>query len=379
MTIPSAACDAGLRRKNKGTTFRPRLVNTPCAGILLVFLLLVIPPASVQADSDWDARALARALNPPLGLPPVTAEEKALLNRDLIQLGRRLFFDPRLSHKGDMSCATCHQSDQAYTQNALERSVGANGEQIRRNAPTVINAKYYERLFHDGRARSLETQFLSPLLAPEEMNNGTAETVVAKLAAIPRYVKAFRKVFGGAPDIGRLGTALGAFQRTLISGNSRFDRWKFGSDPKALTAEEKAGFVLFTGQASCASCHQIGEDQALFTDQTTHDIGTTRRKAKKTADLGQFEVTGVALDKGRFRTPGLRNVALTAPYMHDGSMASLEEVIQFYNKGGVAGANLDVRIRTLNLTDRQVAQLVAFLNTLTGDNIDELREADSLP
>ena len=357
----------------------PSLLKPFVARLLPGLALLAMATIPVQAEPDWDARALARALAPPLGLPRITAEEKSVLTPNIIGLGRALFFDPRLSRSGEMSCATCHQADQAYTQNSLERSVGANGTLIRRNAPTVINAKYYERLFHDGRARSLETQFLSPLLAPEEMNNESADAVVAKLAAIPHYVQAFRDVFGGPPDIEGVGTALGAFQRTLISGNSRFDRWKFGGDPAALTAEEKAGFEIFSGSASCSSCHQIGEDHALFTDQATHDIGTTRRKGKKTADLGQFEVTGVVLDKGRFRTPGLRNVELTGPYMHDGSMASLEEVVGFYNQGGVPHANQDVRIRPLNLTDEQMAQLVAFLKTLTGDNLNELRAADAIP
>ncbi|MGI9388280.1 MAG: cytochrome-c peroxidase, partial [Methyloligellaceae bacterium] len=175
--------------------------------------------------------------------------------------------------------------------------------------------------------------------------------------------------------------ALAAYQRTIVSGNSRFDKWRYGGAKDAMTVQEIAGFKLFTGRAKCASCHQIQDTFALFTDQAFHDIGYgwKRHREKKVAgknlqDLGRFEVTGDPRDRWRYCTPSLRNIALTAPYMHDGGLETLEDVIRFYNGGGAPHDGQDIRIRKLDLSNKEIAALAAFLRTLTGDNIAKLVE-----
>lgn len=324
---------------------------------------------------------------PPLGLPALNGKR---IDNDRVWLGRKLFSDKRLSASGTMSCATCHDPRQGFTQNDRPTPAGRDGHPLRRNASTLLNVGYASPLMHDGAAPSLEAQALTPLLEGNEMANATFADLEQRLAAVPEYDRGFRAVFGEGPSMAHVAAALAAYQRTLASGNSAFDRWKFGGEKEAVSASAQRGFVLFSGKAGCTSCHVVGTTEALFTDNRMHNTGVVAaavhkglvrnapRNARATIDFaaagdrGRHEVTQEPGDLYRFRTPTLRNVAVTAPYMHDGSLATLGDVVRFYNAGGGANDNLDPAIKALGLGEGEIADLVAFLESLTGDNVDAL-------
>jgi cytochrome c peroxidase len=377
--------------------------TTARATLLTVSLLLAIPCAAVRAE-DVDESALARIHSPPLGLPPVPIPADNPPTAERIALGRKLFFDRRLSRSNTMSCAMCHIPEQGFTNNELATPVGVAGRSVRRNAPTVLNVAYQETMFHDGRDTSLETQVIGPLVARDEMANPSIGYVVAKIANLADYDGLFEAAFGGGATVGRIGQAIASWERSLLAGESAFDRWRYGGQPDALTDRQRRGHELFTGKAGCAACHLIGDDHALFTDHDFHDTGLGHRAEAmsrqssgsvsveiapgvftaidrtlvesvgepRKADLGRYEVSRVPQDLWRFKTPSLRNAALTGPYMHDGSISSLEEVVQFYNAGGVPHDGLDPRIRPLGLSDDEVRALVAFIEALTAGNITDL-------
>jgi cytochrome c peroxidase len=366
-----------------------------------------------RATHLWGALALTAALGAcgevvaqrsqdALGLPPLASAPGEAASAEKAALGRRLFFDRRLSPGNTMSCAMCHVPEQGFTSHELATPVGREGRSVRRNAPTVLNVAYLQRLFHDGREASLEEQVWGPLLARNEMGNASREAVVARVAALQDYRGAFERAFGGEPvSAARIGEALAAYQRTLSAGNSRFDRWRYGGDAGALTAAERRGFELFTGRAGCGVCHTVGDRDALFTDQRFHNTGVGWRRShaapatirvelvpgvfaeldRRTlesfseppaVDLGRYEVTGDPADRWAYRTPGLRNVALTAPYMHDGSLATLEAVVEFYDRGGIEHPGRSPLLAPLGLDAGERAALVAFLRSLTSDAVPGL-------
>jgi cytochrome c peroxidase len=310
--------------------------------------------------------------------------------------------DRRLSRNGTMSCGMCHVPEQGFAVNEVATAVGMEGRSLRRNTPTVLNVGYQTALFHDGRSSSLEAQVWGPLLAADEMANVSRDAAVARAAALPEYRELFARAF---PDTGitasGIAAALAAYQRTLVSGNSRFDRFEFGAERTALTPEERRGLDLFRGRARCVACHTIGAGDALLTDHEFHNtgIGFGRAAAATRAlrvllapgvetqldpagmpgvfsadapDLGRFEVTGLERDRYAYKTPTLRNVALTAPYMHDGSLGTLEEVIEFYDRGGIDNPGKDPLLRPLGLAAGEKHALAAFLRALTGDNVEQL-------
>lgn len=357
---------------------------------------------AVAAD-DVDTQALARATRPPLGLPAVPIPQGDPLTVEKIALGRKLFFDRRLSHNGTISCAMCHVPEQGFTVNELATAVGIEGRTVRRNAPTVLNSAYQKSMFHDGRDTSLETQVLGPLAAGNEMGNPSLGYVVARVAALPDYAGRFERAFGRPVSVETLGHAIAAWERTLVAGNSPFDRWHFGGNESAVDKSAKRGFALFDGKAGCTTCHIVEVDYALFTDHGFHATGigyrnafaaspddkvrirlapglfTTVKRASLTpiseprpADVGRYEVTLDPADRWKYKTPGLRNVALTAPYMHDGSLPTLHDVIAFYNRGGVPHPGLDPAIQPLELSAQEMDDLVAFLESLTAGNIADL-------
>jgi cytochrome c peroxidase len=309
--------------------------------------------------------------------------------------------DRRLSHNNTLSCAMCHVPEQGFTSNELGTAVGLEGQSIRRNAPTVLNVAYVEQLFHDGREFTLENQAWGPLLAGNEMANPSIGYVVEKIKLLAEYSGRFEAAFGGrGPDVLTVGQALAAYERSLVSGNSRFDRWHYGKEQTALSAEEQAGFLLFTGKAGCSACHMVGDKYALFTDQRFHNTGIgyahsmglpQRHRVQLApgvytevedqalaafepaqADVGRYEVTLDPADSWAYRTPGLRNVALTSPYMHDGSLATLEDVIEFYDRGGIDNPQKSPLLRPLGLSREEKRELVSFLKSLTGDNVQKL-------
>ncbi|MBI4695383.1 MAG: SCO family protein [Gammaproteobacteria bacterium] len=347
---------------------------------------------------------LARLQVPQLGLPPLRAP---LPGAAQIALGRRLFYDRRLSLNDTLSCAMCHVPEQGFTSNETSTPVGIEGRNVRRNAPTILNVGLLDRLFHDARERSLDQQIWGPLLATNEMGNPAIGVVLDKLSALPDYTAEFEAAFPGRGlGVETLGAALAAYERTLVAGGSAFDRWHYAHDAQAMSEAAQRGFALFTGKAGCAGCHTIGADSALFSDQALHNTGLGYARAMAEApaerevllapgtrlaveahtpppdgnDLGRYEITQDPADRWRYRTPPLRNVALTAPYMHDGSLPDLDAVIAYYDAGGVPNEGLDARIRPLGLTAGERADLRAFLESLTGGDVEALvRDAFAAP
>ena len=338
---------------------------------------------------------------PPLGLPRLASP----LQASEINLGRKLFFDRRLSVNETLSCAMCHIPEQGFTQNELATPVGHLGKGVRRNVPSLYNVAYTNALFLDGRETSLEDQIWSPLLAVNEMANPSREAVLRKLASNADYRKQFNAVYPAGMTEESVGRALAAYQRALLSADSPFDRWYFGDQISAGGSGElgafypplaEVGFAVFQ-EKGCASCHRLNKTDALFTDSQFHNTGTgfarygralrppkvqlapgvyvvptVDAETETFTDEGRYEVTGDPADRWRYRTPSLRNVALTAPYMHDGSLPTLESVVRFYAGGGGGDPKQDPRISRLKLLQEEQSALVAFLATLTSDHVDTL-------
>ena len=337
-----------------------------------------------------------------LGLPPFSQVQEGEPDAKKIELGRKLFFDRRLSRNKTMSCAMCHIPEQGFSNNELKRPIGFEGRGLKRNAPTLLNVIYYKRYFVDARENSLAQQVWSPLLAANEMNNPSVGYVVDQIRADPEYRQQFMAAYNEPANMLNIGTALAQYEQTLVAGNSRFDRWHFGNETMALSTKEQAGYHLFTGRAGCSVCHTVNEKYALFTDQQLHNTGvgyqasmaSTGENTKvqiapgvvaeitakvlqkisepKANDLGRYEVTQNPEDRWKFRTPSLRNIALTAPYMHNGEFLNLVDVVQFYNRGGVEHDLLSPLLKPLELTKQEQELLVAFLLSLTGEDVVHL-------
>jgi cytochrome c peroxidase len=238
-----------------------------------------------------------------------------------------------------------------------------------RNTPTAVNAAYSGAQFWDGRAASLEEQAGGPIANPKEMNL-PHDVCVARLEADAGYREAFAKVYGAGPvTMEKVVKAIASFERTLLSGNSPFDRYRYGGEKTAMSPAAIRGMAVFTDKArgNCVACHTIGETFALFTDGRFHNLGTGMDSNGELKDLGRFEQTRAEADRGAFRTPSLRNVAKTAPYMHDGSLKTLKDVIDFYIGGGSSNPQLDRELRPLALSARDRDDLLAFLDSLTGE------------
>ena len=342
------------------------------------------------------------------GLPALEVPENNPLTQEKILLGRQLFFDRRLSHNNTLSCAMCHIPEQGFTSQELSVAIGIEGRTLRRNAPTLYNVGFARVLFHDARENLLEQQAWTPLLARNEMANPSVGFVIDRLKSLPEYRGRFEQAFGGkGPGMETVGMALASYQRTLNSGGSAFDRWYYGGDKDALDEQARAGFELFSGKARCVACHTVNRDYALFTDHKLHNTGLgylvsmgapddkvavtvapgttlmverdfiTIKGKPAPNDLGYYEITGDPDDRWKYRTPMLRNVALSAPYMHNGSLRTLREVVEFYNRGGIRNELLDPLVQPLGLSGTEMDSIVAFLNSLTGSNVDEL-VADAL-
>lgn len=276
-----------------------------------------------------------------------------------VELGRQLYFDTRLSKNNSVSCAFCHNPGTGFA-DARQFSIGAFGTAGGRQAPTVYNTGFLPLQFWDGRAGSLEEQAIGPIHNPIEMAE-KHETVVPKIAKIPGYQKQFQLIFGGGASLQHIAEAIAAFERTIVSQNSAFDKYVLG-DQKAMDEAAVRGMALFKGKARCALCH----NGPNFTDNQFHNLGVPQVGPLK-EDLGRFVVSRLERDKGAFKTPTLRSIVETAPYMHDGVFKTLEEVIDFKNAGGGATPNLSPLMKPLNLTAEEKADLLAFLKALTGE------------
>lgn len=296
----------------------------------------------------------------PLGLPPVPIPADNPPTAETIALGRKLYFDTKLSADQTLACASCHSPEKGYTDNA-QFSSGVGGKLGGRNAPTVLNAAYNPQQFWDGRAPSLEAQAEGPIANPVEMSLLHPEAV-KRLNASAEYKPLFEKAFGpGEVTMEKVRMSIASYERTLISGNSPFDRYQFGGDKKALSPAAVRGLELFknTERTNCTKCHTIDEKSALFADGKYHNLGVGLNSEGELKDKGR--------QNGEFRTPTLRNIALTAPYMHDGSQKTLRAVVDFYVGGGSSNPFLDKEIKQLHLNNNERQDLVAFLEALTGD------------
>ncbi|MEE9345752.1 MAG: cytochrome c peroxidase [Methylococcales bacterium] len=362
---------------------------------------------STELQAPASIELMQSIKSPPLGLPVVPVPDNNPVTTAKINLGRKLFFDRRLSLNKTISCAMCHVPQQGFSSNEMKTAVGIEGRTVSRNTPTIYNVAYYTTLFHDGRETTLEQQVWSPLLAHNEMANPSIGFVLNTIKSSADYDGLFEQAFGKVPGMETVGMALASYQRTLNSANSRFDQWFYGQNNQVLNTSEKNGYEIFIGKGGCVGCHLISADSALFTDNQFHNTGVGYAEAMQTApeqhriqlapgvfaevdadivdsvsestanDLGRYAVTLDPSDRWKYRTPSLRNIALTAPYMHNGAFETLQQVVTFYNKGGARNPELDSAIKQLKLDVAEQADLVAFLRTLTGDNVDEI-VADAL-
>lgn len=350
-------------------------------------IVKTLPLVVIAAAILWIPANAFDAVNDRLGLPVPHWLSEAPQDTSKATLGKRLFFDKRLSADGTISCASCHQPERGFT-DGLPLARGLKGRVGTRHVPTIVNAAFLESQFWDGRSSTLEEQAREPFVNPAE--HGLAnEAQVVDIIADPSYRAAFVDAFGAAADpvsIAHVARALAAYERTLIIGNAPFDRYEFAGQKDAIAAKAQRGLELFRGRAQCVNCHTIGPRDALFTDNRFHSLGVGLKRIEprlaelatrvanrpahrldhetlgnpELAELGRFLVTLNPADIGRFKTPSLRNVAQTPPYMHDGSVATLEDAVEreLYYRGIEMG-------RPLVLTPSEKAEIVEFLKTLT--------------
>jgi cytochrome c peroxidase len=318
-------------------------------------LVLLISLSYARTAADDQVNVL-------IGLPPIPYPADNPSSPAKVALGEKLFFETGLSSDHTVSCASCHKPDHFFA-DQVALSKGTGGHDGDHNSVSILNAAYATHLLWDGRSITLEDQVQYPVTHPREMAN-SKEKVVKFLAGEPSSGPLFRQAFGDeAVSWERLTKAIGSFERTLLTGNAAFDRYQSG-DEAALSPAAKRGFELFRGAAGCIQCHSYTQTRPFFSDFDFHNTGVSWGRS---ADLGRYEITKAREDKGAFRTPSLRNVAATAPYMHDGRMASLREVIDFYSAGGTRNPFLDEKIKPLSLSERDKADLIAFLQSLTGE------------
>jgi len=326
---------------------------------------LLVPTAWLAA---WAGDSRPRE---PLGLPSIEWPKDNRFSTAKVELGRYLFYDKRISADETISCATCHDPKYAFTDGAAV-STGINGQKGTRSAPTVINRAFSLAQFWDGRAATLEDQVKGPMANPIEMGN-SHEMVVSSLKGIAGYLPLFAAAFG-SPEItiDRAAMAIATFERTILSGNAPYDRYKKG-DKKAMSPEQVRGMSVFFDKAKCDRCHE----NSNFTLNAYANLGIGTDKPDP--DVGRFAITKDPRDWAVFKIPTLREIEHTAPYMHDGSLKTLEEVVDFYDKGGTPNKNLDPNVRKLNLTDLEKKDLVAFLKALSGEGWQHAGAPAELP
>lgn len=310
----------------------------------------------------------------PFGLDPQSAviPEDNPLTKEKIELGRALFFDKRLSKDNTIACASCHMEKFAFT-DGRPVSTGIRGQKGGRSAPASLNRLFSKTQFWDGRAATLEEQSIGPFTNPIEHGFANHDEMIAKMKKIPGYRKLFKEVFGEEITIGGVGKAIASFQRTILSGNSPADRFDQGGDEEAISPEAQKGLELFRGKARCTRCHSGFN----FTDEKFHNLGIGWDGDH--IDLGRYAVTKNAEDIGAFKTPTLREISRSAPYMHDGRFKTLEEVVNFYNKGGVKNPHQDELVLPLELTDEEKHNLVLFLRTLNGEGWRQAKAPAAFP
>jgi cytochrome c peroxidase len=380
---------------------------TIIAAAIVAGLLTGGPHGSDQTVKAAESQSTSGALALPLGVSSELYAAAIARSREptqaLISLGEKLFKDKRLSLDDSVACETCHDPAKGFTDHrGAATSAGVQGKLGQRNAPTVLNAMFQATQFWDGRAPSLEDQAKLPIINPIEMAQKSPDNVVAKVRNIPEYSAAFKSIFGGEATYDDIAAAIAAFERTQYSGNSPFDHFMAG-DQNAMSESAKRGWALFQGKARCSACHAFNSVSPLFSDQKFHNIGIAAHKQNfvelarkalaiiKTGDvkqidelalqteyseLGRFLVTKNQADIGAFKSETLRNIGITGPYMHDGSLTTLWDVMDHYNKGGVPNPFLDGGMERLALSEAEIDDLVAFLFTLTDDRFADFNKTE---
>lgn len=400
-----------MKRRNRSRTLtRRRLLAAGACGALALALLAPSPVSAQQEAGqnlhgatpmdqqmqqlqqllpDGDVTAAPRGVDPAIWAASVPEDNAMTAER--VELGRKLYFDLRLSADGTVSCATCHDVTRGFT-DRRNVSEGIGGQLGRRNAPTTLNAALLTTQFWDGRAITLEDQAKLPILNSVEMGQPDEATALAAIADLPEYQEGFQKAYGREPNYADVGRAIAAFERTLMFLDAPVDRFLAG-EREALSESARRGFDLFNNKARCATCHPINPAAPIGSDNRFHNIGVSARHQdferlaaealaaldedasqekldelaldSDLSELGRFMVTKRYSDVGAFKTEQLRNVGITAPYMHDGSLQTLWDVMDHYNKGGEANPFLDGGIVPLALSEQEVDDVVAFLFALT--------------
>lgn len=324
---------------------------------LILLVLLALLPFVTGCSTTANPPSEPALVAIPAGFPPLPVPSSNALTADRIALGKRLFYDKQLSRTREVACGSCHLQENSFA-DPRRFSLGVEGRIGKRNAPPLMNMAYNTSFFWDGGVPTLEQQVIGPVTNPLEMDM-SLEDVAERLKGDPTYVSMFQKAYSQAPAPEWITKAIASFERTFVSGHSRYDKFNAGGTD-ALTREEKHGMDLFFSEtADCFHCH-IGFN---FTNESFQNNGLYAVYA----DSGRMLITEQARDRGKFKVPSLRNIALTAPYMHDGSLATLEEVVEHYNKGGNGNPNSDPVIRQLGLSAEEKADLIAFLRALTDD------------
>ena len=338
-------------------------------GLFILAALVYLPSAKAQSSPS----AIVPVGRPveikaPLGLPPVPIPPDNPPTEATIALGRRLFYDPLLSVDDTISCASCHAPQFAFS-DSRSVSLGVGGKPGTRHSPSVINSAYNSLQFWDGRAPSLEEQAKGPMANPVEMAH-SLEGVVKRLLADPKYPGLFKTAWGTDQiSIDMVVKSLASFERTVIAGNSPFDRFYYGHDSKALPSAAQRGLIIFISakKGNCAVCHTIGRDSALFTDNKFHNLGVGADTRGNLNDLGRYNETKNDADMGAFKTPSLRNLANRGPYMHDGTFPTVKDALAHYIGGGNWNSHLDKEIHSLDvLTPDEREDLLEFLDSLNG-------------
>ena len=338
-------------------------VRVRMAGMILAPAILLSICSAEDQGFDYKKQ--------PLGLMPIIWPPDNPYSAQKAYLGRLLYFDTRLSADGTVSCSSCHKPNLAFT-DGVAVSTGVKGQKGTRNSPTVLNRAYSLAQFWDGRAMTLEEQVLGPMANPIEMGN-THMAVVKTLKSVAGYRVLFTRVFGTDDiTVDRVAKAIATFERTIQSGNAPYDRYKAGN-PNAMTPPQIRGMNIFIDKAKCDKCHE----GINFTSNSYANLGIGMDKPKP--DLGRYIVTKDPKDWGAFKTPTLREIEHTAPYMHDGSLKTLEEVVDFYDKGGRPNKNLDERIKKLNLTAVEKKDVSEFLKALSGEGWQKIQAPQIFP
>ena len=380
-----------------------------CAAVVGVFAVTVAAGETAGEQKPAQPQAQQAQVQVPK-LPPGVSEALYRISvpperaptPERVALGDKLFNDKRLSVDNTVSCATCHDPKKGFVDGKVKSDGVAKGQRTGRNSPTVLNAMFNAAQFWDGRAATLEDQAKLPITNPIEMGMKDGDAVVARLRGIPAYRDEFQKVFGRDIHFDDVAAAISAFERTQFSGNAPFDRFITG-ETDAISPSARRGWALFNGKGRCMSCHQGNAVQPLFSDQKFHNIGIAAHQQDfpklarealgivragdekqidelaiqtRFTELGRFLVTRSENEIGAFKTPTLRNIGLTAPYMHDGSLATLWDVMDHYNKGGVPNPFLDGGMQRLGLTEPEIDDLVELMFALTDQRFADFGKSE---